>query len=186
MLNLSHNLSGVVTATTDSISTNTFEFSYLENIIVPFGVALLTCIFSFIIMKRQIIKELDAKQKFTLYEIKKETIFDVLTFLDTYYSWLDTNEKTIRENITTEELTLNGRKYYNKLCVTVNSQRLVDIFNELMFCNPQHPILLINEFREEARKELGLSKIKLSEDHIFIARIGTIPLKSHESKSINN
>lgn len=123
-----------------------------------------------------------------VYEIKREAIFNTLKFLDTYFSWLtfdDSKRVPIREGASVLDMTLQARICYNELCTTCERQEIVKIFVEIMFDKSKYPypLGLLNDFRNEARKELGLEKIDLSKDHIFISQISTNDLENYTKQT---
>lgn len=71
-----------------------------------------------------------------LLEIKKNVIFNSLSLIDIYISWMtidDGKEVAERKDITKKELTEMGRKCYNELCLTCNNEELINLFLEIMF-----------------------------------------------------
>lgn len=126
-------------------------------------------------------------------DIKRNAILDALNFIDTYFSWLDWSDdpskdarttspypgQPAREMMTVEKTTTMARKCYNELSLSCD-QEIVDKFLIIIFSDDgqlrEKGSCLAkeyNEFRNLARKELGLSAINLSEEKVFIACVGT-------------
>ena len=114
------------------------------------------------------------------YEKRQESIRDALSFLDSFCSWLTYNSgiEPVRGPIKTqEEMTIEARKCYEQLCVSVENKRLIELFLDIILnkCDVFQGFL---EFRELARHELGLKSIKLDKDNIFLSIISTEVLKA--------
>lgn len=137
------------------------------------------------------IKELDQKyrlefeqyQKQDLYEMRKKVIFKALTLFDDYISWLtvDGDKPTRKEDCSNSKFTFKTREVYNELCVTVENQKLVELFNQIFFGNTPYFLDKVAEFRKEARKELGLSNIEFPKGAAFISKISTDDLTEKEN-----
>lgn len=130
-------------------------------------------------------KEIKHFKEEETYKVKKDAIYETLQFLDNYLSWLTIDggkTKAVRNNVTTAELTLEARKCYNKLCTTCDNELLIEKFNKIVFRHDENIFCLLNEFRNIARKELGLDEICLSEEEIFINIVSTDELNKKERK----
>ena len=133
------------------------------------------------------INELDQKYKLDLeqykaqdlYEARKSTIFKALTLFDDYISWLTVdNQKPIRkQNCSTAKFTFLAREVYNELCVTIENQRLVELFNDIFFGESPYVIGKVADFRKEARRELGLTTIEFPNSTAFISKVSAADLK---------
>ena len=141
------------------------------------------------------IKELEKKykldfeqyQKQDLYEMRKQVIFKALTLFDDYVSWLTIDgSKPIRNlNCSNAKFTFQARTVYNELCVTVDNEKLVTLFNDIFFGNTNCFLGKLSEFRREARKELGLSQIEFPSGTAFILKVSADDLTEFE-KNKNN
>ena len=120
-------------------------------------------------------------------EIKRNAIIKSLNFIDDYFSWLDWTDppqKPVRKNLTNVELTEIARNCYNELVLSCHKET-VNQFLKIIFdddnklrqkgSSPTHEY---NLFRNFARKELGLEKIELDEDKVFIAKVSTNALEA--------
>lgn len=111
-----------------------------------------------------------------LLEIKKNAIFNSLSLIDIYISWItidDGKEVAERKDITKKELTEMGRKCYNELCLTCNNEELINLFLEIMFDDKSNIFVAYSKYRNAARKELGLNEIDFDKDNVFIGRLST-------------
>ncbi len=118
-------------------------------------------------------------------DIKRDAILETLYFIDTYFSWITWVDSPLaaREPMSTEKLTVWARKCYNELSLSC-SQSIVDKFLTLVFSNDldlrkENSCLTkeYNEFRNLARKELGLEEINFSVDKVFISLVRTHDLE---------
>ena len=142
------------------------------------------------------IKELDEKYKLDfeeykkqdLYEMRKKVIFKALTLFDDYISWLTVGgeKPTRKEDCSNAKFTFQTREVYNELCVTVENQKLVELFNDIFFGNTPCFLDKVAEFRKEARNELGLSNIEFPKDTAFISKISTDDLAEKEAQQKAN
>ena len=124
-------------------------------------------------------KQLESHKNQLVYEIKKEAIFESLTVIDLYLSWLnygDNSHIPCRESTTPLEITVKGRACFNQLCVTCESEKLINLFGEILFKSHSDVLKYYSEYRNEARKELGISKINFDEDVVFLSKISTSDL----------
>lgn len=157
-----------------------FNGSNLVTIIV----AVITGLVSILISKNSIKKEIENFKAQETYKIKLEAILDTLKFLDDYLSWhtID-NNCPVRKKITEIDLTITGRECYNKLCTTCDNANLIGLFNTIVFHGKERNIFkCYNQFRLEARKELGLKEITFSEDDVYIVRVSTEDLHKKSMK----
>ena len=142
------------------------------------------------------IKELEKKYKLDfeqykkqdLYEIRKKVIFKALTLFDDYISWLtiDNRKPTRKQDCSNAKFTFQAREVYNELCVTVENQKLVELFNQIFFGNTPYFLDKVADFRKEARKELGLSNIEFPQSTAFISKISTDDLTEKETQQKAN
>lgn len=116
---------------------------------------------------------LERNQRENIYQIKKEAIFNALAMIDTYYSWQNFPEGIpVRKETTVEELTEKARDCYNHLCVTCTNATLLETFLKCVFGDQKThkiPLGLYNQFRNEAREELGLEPLPLNKERIFLS-----------------
>ena len=118
-----------------------------------------------------------------LLEIKKTAIFDSLSLMDLYISWLtiDSGKEEVARNETTIlELTERGRKCLNDLCLTCDSKELIEIFLEMFFKTERNIFDVYSDYRKAARKELGLNDIEFDSNRVFIARLATTDLRNNK------
>ena len=140
------------------------------------------------------INELDQKYKLDLeqykaqdlYETRKKVIFKALTLFDDYISWLTIDgEKPVRkQDCSNADFTFLAREVYNELCVTVENQRLIELFNEIFFGYSPYFLGKVAEFRKESRKELGLTNIEFPESTAFISKVSAEDLMMKEKQTI--
>ena len=167
--------------------------------ILPYVISVLCAVIaglaSWIVAHKQAensIKELDQKyrlefeqyKKQDLYEMRKKVIFKALTLFDDYISWLTVEgvKPTRKEDCSNSKFTFKTREVYNELCVTVENQKLVELFNQIFFGNTPYFLDKVAEFRKEARKELGLSNIEFPKGAAFISKISTDDLTEKEAQ----
>lgn len=156
---------------------------------MPHIIAGLSVITTLIITVLQIINSARAYKKNSAYDVKKEAIYEALNFLDTYISWLDINScsSITRQETDNIELTVSARNIHNKLCLTCDNEKLIDLYMDLI-CPPSNdeggfPVFeYYDKFRNECRKELGFGKIKFSKDKSFIFTINTRALAETNNK----
>ena len=161
--------------------------NFWETLLIALIPALITSIISCLIaiyqnkndlkkQEKQITNNLIEYQNKKLLEIKKEAIFNSLSLIDIYISWLTINEKNDlaeRKEITVLELTELGRKCYNELCLTCNSQELINLFLDILFNKDSNIFENYSKYRNLARKELGLKELNLDMNRVFIGKIKT-------------
>ena len=155
-----------------------------ESNLVTIIVAIISCITSVLISKNNIKKEIENFKAQETYKIKLEAIFETLQFLDDYISWLTVDGRcAVHKNITKTDSTIIGRECYNKLCTTCDNANLIELFNTIVFHGKERNIFeCYNQFRLEARKELGLKEIIFSEQDVFIACVSTENLDKKSMK----
>ena len=119
--------------------------------------------------------------KNSVYNTKVSAIYKSLSFLDLYCSWLTIDgNKPVRNKTTTLELTQIGRECYNELCTTCDSEELVLLFGNILFKGEGYTLDNLNNYRNAARKELGLPCLNFDEDICFIQQISTKDLALYE------
>ena len=118
-----------------------------------------------------------------LYNIKLEAINDSLDFLDKYISWhtFDSGKLPVREKISKEQLTVKARHCYNRLIITCQNEELLKCFNRICFHKQENILELYINFRNLARKELGLNELSLDKDNVFYSIISTKDLSEIQS-----
>ena len=117
----------------------------------------------------------DYKQQ-SIYDVKKEAIFESLDVLDLYLSWLNYDDNSIvpfREQTTPLDITTKARQCFNNLCITCESEALINLFGQIIFDKNSNVLCLYEKFRNEARKELGLSEIEFDKNIIFLSQVST-------------
>jgi hypothetical protein len=124
-------------------------------------------------------------QKQQIYTMKLDTIKETLDFIDVYISWLRFDRRTPeRENTNRNELTIRGRKCYNKLTLTCEDSNLINMFNRILFEDDTNILENYNSYRNMARIEMGLqSPLNLDRDKIFFSRISTDDLEAKKNHS---
>lgn len=151
---------------------------------LPYIISILSILVSLIIVFLQYRQTLKLQEKKSIYVSKKETLYEVLSFLDEYISWLTpmSNVTPMRKDISELEMTLKARLCYNKLCLYCNNDRLLSLFWEIVCPNnngqPYEVYKLYNEFRNECRKELGMKSKELPSDNIFLSIVSTRELNN--------
>ncbi len=129
-------------------------------------------------------KELEVYVQKDIYEAKKEALRNAMSFLDVYFSWHSgSSTDVIRQETTREELTLWARKCYNELCLVCGKDVLLSFDRALFGQNGNKKFGVLNEFRNVARKELGLDEVEYSSDHVFYSVISTLDLNKHQSSN---
>lgn len=129
-------------------------------------------------------KQLDSYRKQIIYDIKKEAIFESLTVIDLYLSWLNYDNNLIipcRQPTTLLDITTRARQCFNNLCITCDSEKLINLFGEIFFKEHSNVLHYYSEYRNEARKELGMNEIKFSQEVIFLGKISTKDLEEQAS-----
>lgn len=161
--------------------------NFWETLIIALIPALFTAIITYFLaikqnkndlkkQEKQIISNLIEYQNKELLGIKREAIFNSLSLIDVYISWLTIdgrNDLAERKEIKKLELTELGRKCYNELCLTCNSQELINSFLDIFFKKCSNIFENYSKYRNLARKELGLKELNLDSDRVFIGKIGT-------------
>lgn len=161
--------------------------NYLENAnktsfldYLPHLISALAIIASMIVVVIQYKQSAVLHQKAEVYNTKKETIVEALSFLDTYVSWLDTSNGVVptRENANVVSLTVKARMVHNKLCVSCDNTKIIDLFLDIIVpkaecSNGDNVFDKINAFRNECRKELGYKPVDFPEDRIYLSKVST-------------
>lgn len=108
-----------------------------------------------------------------------EACLDALGVIDSYLSGAVTNPGGVRPTIQTIEIK-KARECHSKLILACRNDNLVNMFSEILFSNntssgfKRPPTDLLNEFRNEIRRELGFgSKLSLNRE---VAWIGSMTL----------
>ena len=165
--------------------------TFLETLLIATIPALITGIITYFIaikqnkneifkIEQQANKNLVEYKDKELLEIKKTAIFTSLSLIDSYISWLTIDNGTIvpeRTDITIIDLTELGRKCLNELCLTCESEELINLFLAIIFDKDSNVFELYAQYRNLARKELGLNEIKFDLNKVFIGRIATSNMK---------
>ena len=150
----------------------------------PHIIAILSMLTSVIIVYLQYKANSKANKAAIIYGEKKEILYDALSFLDTYISWLtpDSGHVPVRRSMTVLEMTERARVCYNQLCLFCDDNKILQIFWKII--NPNNPgaeypvYELYNEFRNECRKELDMDSVDLPDDFIFISEASTAELSN--------
>lgn len=150
---------------------------------LPYIISILSILASIMIVFIQYRQNIKLPEKATIYNAKKEALYEVLSFVDTYISWLTPSSGIIpvREEITTLGMTSQARICYNKLCLYCDNDKLLELFWDIVRpdSNGQpYPVYrLYNEFRNECRNELGVKRKELPSENIFLSIISTDELE---------
>lgn len=165
-----------------------------ETLLISLIPALITAILAYFVAvkqnKNEILKIekqvesnlLEYKDK-ELLEIKKVAIFNSLSLIDDFISWLtidDGQQVAERKSITSLELTELGRKCLNELCLTCDNEELINLFLAILFDSDDEKGNIFENYaryRNVARKELGLKEINFNLDRVFIGRLSTKNMK---------
>lgn len=97
----------------------------------------------------------------TKYELKYEACLDALEAVDAHLSqaFQHLPQLVIRQEMTTEQL----RKIHNKMILTVDNPRIVELFLRIVLPTPEDrevpPTDMLNNFRDLVRIELGFGEI---------------------------
>lgn len=150
---------------------------------LPYIISILSIIMSLIIVFIQYRQNIKLQKKAIIYNAKKEALYEVLSFVDAYISWLTPSSGIIpvREKTTKLKMTSEARLSYNKLCLYCNNNKLLKLFWDIV--NPDnkgqlYPVYsLYNDFRNECRNELGIKKKDLPSENIFLSIISTEDLE---------
>ena len=124
-----------------------------------------------------------AKEK---YKIKQDAILRALHFLNAYYSYLDYPRRGIvpqrDKSYDSTKMTLEGRKCYENLCVSVDNNEILETFLSIVLGTSDDTVKSLNTFRNLSRKELGLKEVQYSKDSVFLLVISTRALQEKEKK----
>ena len=151
---------------------------------MPYIISILSILTRFIIVFIQYRQNKKLHEKNIIYNAKKEVLYDVLSFMDTYVSWLTplSGIVPIRENTTKSKITSEARLSYNKLCLYCDNDKLLELFWKIINPNsngkPYDVYSLYNEFRSECRKELGVKKKDLPKENIFLSVVTTLDIEN--------
>lgn len=156
------------------------------NSIVTLTIGVISALVSIKISNNTTKREIRYFKEQETYKIKKDAIYETLQFFDDYISCLTIDNGTIqsiRNDVNSKDLTIKARICYNKLCTTCNNETLIKKFNQIVFGHDDNIFCLLNEFRNSAREELGLNKIDLDENEVFICRVSTNELRREEQNN---
>ena len=160
------------------------SLSFLDYL--PYIISILSILVSLAVVFIQYRQNIKLQEKNTIYSAKKEALYEVLSFLDKYISWLTplSDITPIRENTTKLDMTANARLCYNKLCLYCNNDKLLTLFWDIVCpdnSDQAHPVYkLYNKFRNECRKELGVKSKELPSNKIFLSVVSTQELNNLE------
>lgn len=119
--------------------------------------------------------------KNSIYNTKVSAIYKSLSFIDEYCSWLTFKDgEPIRNKTNSLELTQKGRECYNELCATCDSEELLTLFINIVFEGQHYTLENLNNYRNAARKELGLPSLNFDRKVCFIKQISTTELGLYE------
>ena len=120
-------------------------------------------------------KQIENYHQQNIFDLKKQAILDSLSVIDLYLSWHIFNDTIVpvREETSAAALTIKVRECFNNLCVTCNNNDLILLYGRLFFEREDNVVDLYSEYRNEARKELGLNKINFNQDIIFLSKVST-------------
>ena len=157
---------------------------------LPYLISILSIITSIIIVFIQYRQNIKLQEKSTIYNAKKEALYEVLSFVDTYISWLTPTSgiTPVREDTTDIKMTSQARLCYNKLCLYCDNDKLLEFFWNIVRTDANeepYPVYsLYNEFRNECRRELGMKKKELPSENIFLSIISTDELEKNSNNNI--
>ena len=173
--------------------------TFWETLVIAIIPAVITAIATYFVTMRQNksdLKRVETQVKNNLLEyqnkellaIKRDAIFNSLSLIDTYISWLNIkNGKRVeipeRNSITKLELTDMGRRCFNELCLTCDHKEIIDLYLKIIFDKESNVFESYTKYRNAARKELGLNEIEFNTDWVFISRISTKNMIKHEFNS---
>lgn len=168
-------------------------FTWLDfgvEFIFPLLLALASAVISYFFACKSFKHEINKIKSEHVYSIKKDALLESLDFCDKYLSWLrfanDNGESSpipVRdEGITTQNLTLEGRAIYNKLCVTCENEETINCFNELIYGSTNWS-KSYQRYRNAVRKELGIDQIEMNPSKVFINRISTMDLLEKDEET---
>lgn len=157
---------------------NANKTSFLDYL--PHLISALAVIASIVVVIIQYRQGAKLHQEAELYNTRREAILEALSFLDTYISWLDMEGSVIpsREETTDIRLAVQARTIHNKLCISCDDPRIVELFVDIVVPSKEttgcYPVFeKLNEFRNACRKELGYKAIDLPIDRIYLSRVST-------------
>lgn len=168
-------------------------YNKYSEFINPIITALISFILGLLLEKYNSKKELEKMEKQhkldfekyiqdNTYDSKRNVIYKSLSFLDDYYSWLTFEVEPVRKDISISELTILARECYNELCVSCNNEKIISLFNAIIFSKDTDSLMAnFNDYRIAAREELGLESINLNKDVCFISRVSTKELCDQEN-----
>ena len=151
---------------------------------LPYIISILSILVSVVIVFIQYRQNIKLHEKATIYNAKKEALYEVLSFVDTYVSWLTPSSGIVpvRESTTKLKMTSEARLCYNKLCLYCDNDKVLALFWDIVRPDSDgqpYPVYrLYNEFRNECRKELGVKKKDLPKENIFLSVITTQDLEN--------
>lgn len=154
---------------------------------LPYMISIISILVSFGIVFIQYRQTIKMQEKSAIYNTKKEVLFETLYFLDTYISWLTPGSGyvPIRKNISVSDMTEEGRRCYNKLCLYCENIKLLNLFWKIINPDsdgkPYSVYDLYNKFRMECRNELGISKKELPIENIFLSCVATTDMFKEEN-----
>lgn len=111
----------------------------------------------------------------SIYKRKQEAIKDALMFINDYISVLDMSSGVppiCRDDLTKESLTFRARECYENLCISCKSKEVPELFVNIIF-NEGKIFEVFLEFRNAARKELGLRKIEQDKERVFFSIVSS-------------
>lgn len=126
-----------------------------------------------------------------IFDVKKDALLRSLTFLDDYLSWLDFSVLGSDAVITPErramsplEITVAARECYNRLCVTCDDERLIQVFLDIIFNVREKSVCeKYNEYRQCVRHELKLKEVHFDTDRVFLSVVSSKALAKCSSGS---
>lgn len=125
-----------------------------------------------------------------IFDVKKDALLSSLVFLDDYLSWLDFSVPGRKELIAPERramsslgMTVAARECYNKLCVTCDNEKLINVFLDIIFNTSDKSICeKYNDYRQCVRRELKLKKIQFNTDRVFLSVVSSTALANFTSE----
>lgn len=157
---------------------------------LPHVISALAVIASMVVVIIQYRKGIVLHQKAELYNTKKEAILEALAFLNTFISWLniDSGVTPSREETDAIELTVQARTIHNKLCISCDDPKLVELFVDLVVPNvgldEGYPVFeKLDMFRNMCREELGYKPVNLPADRAYLTVVSTRAINNKHKKS---
>ena len=150
---------------------------------LPYIISILSILVSIIIVFVQYRQNIKLQEKATIYSAKKEALYEVLSFMDNYVSWLTPSSgiTPVREKTTILRMTSQARLCYNKLCLYCDNDKLLTLFWDIVCPDgngqPYPVYSLYNDFRKECRNELGIKEKELPSENIFLSITSTQDLE---------